>query len=85
MKLYVFSVYDSAVEAYSPPFFARALGQATRDFIAECNNEKSRIFQSPEHYSLFQLGAFHDDSGTFECLPVPVCIARAHEHKSTGV
>lgn len=85
MRYLLLTVYDSAVEAYSPPMCVRALGQGLRDFIQECNSEKSRIFQSPEHFSLFELGHFDDSSGQFDLHTAPRLVARAHEHKTTGV
>lgn len=84
MKLKVFTIYDKAVEAYSPPFFARATGQALRDFIEEVNNPQSRISKSPEHFALFDLGTFDDSNGQFDLFTSPRLVANAHEHKATG-
>lgn len=84
MNYIVLTIYDSAVEAYSPPFCVRAIGEGLRSFIAEVNNANSRISKSPHDFSLFELGRYDDGSGLFDLLAAPRCVARAHEHVNTG-
>lgn len=71
MKLFAFSVYDSAVGTYSPPFFVRAGGLAIRDFRFEIANPESRLSKSPGDYSLFCMGEFDDETATFSLFEAP--------------
>lgn len=71
MKMLGFSVFDSAVGSYSPPFWVRAGGLAIRDFRLEMANKDSRLSKSPGDYSLFFLGEFDDESGSFSILEAP--------------
>ena len=77
MKTIFCAVYDKATAAYMRPFTMQSIGQATRSFQDECQNENSPIAQHPEDYSLFQIGSFtdHDKLEPME----PKLIARAHE------
>lgn len=67
MKLQAFAAYDSAVEAFMPPFFARSKGEAMRSFSDACS-DNGRFAPHLGHYSLFHLGEFDDTNG----LIVPV-------------
>lgn len=65
MKLHIFSIYDSAVGAYMQPFFARSTGDAVRSFQDAVNDPKTSFNAHSSDYTLFYLGTFDDDSGTF--------------------
>lgn len=60
MKLKVYTVYDKAVGAYLPPFFARAKGDALRMFQASCQNSNHQFFKYAGDYTLFEIGEFDD-------------------------
>lgn len=79
MKLTACSIFDSAVNTYSPPFFVRSLGLALRDFRKEASNPQSRISESATDYTLFVVGEFNDESGFFDPLPAPRRVVSAHE------
>ena len=78
MNINMYTIRDSASEAYSRPFFARAHGEAIRGFEKENQNMKSMMFDNPEHFSLWFIGTFDDNKGELE-LPEsgPVCLAKA--------
>nr|UXQ87940.1 MAG: nonstructural protein [Microvirus sp.] len=60
-----FCVFDEISEAYIPPFFMHKEGQAIRTF-ADCINSRDHPFSAhPSHYTLFQVGSFDDNNGTF--------------------
>lgn len=63
MTLEMFAVYDSAVEAFMTPFFARSKGEALRSFIDACSDGKTNFCRHPEHFALYLVGSFDDDSG----------------------
>lgn len=63
MKLYVFSVYDSAAEAYLRPYCAESKGLGVRAFSDAVNDEKSPMFHHAADYTLFLVGEFGQGSG----------------------
>ncbi len=66
MKHKVFCVYDSAADAYLPPFFLPEQGQAIRVF-GDCVNSADHQFgKHPGDYTLFFLGSFDDRSAGFD-------------------
>lgn len=79
MRYKLMSIYDAAVESYSPPFCVRAVGQAIRDFQQEARDGKSRICASPKDYFLFELGEFDDAKAEFILLSAPRRIVSAQE------
>lgn len=71
MKLAMFSVYDSAAEAYLQPFFMRTRGEAVRAFIDAVNGGQEAFTAHPGDYTLFYLGTFDQSLAAFEdCEPV---------------
>ncbi len=69
MKHKVFSIFDSAAEAYLPPFCLPTVGMAVRIFTDCCNNEKHAFCGNPADYTLFELGFFDDGSALFDSSP----------------
>jgi len=65
MKLKCFSVHDSAVGAFLPPFFLTSDGAARRLFILTCQDGGHMFFKNPQDYVLFSLGEFDDSTGQF--------------------
>lgn len=74
----IYSVYDVAVNAYLPPFFMRADGEAIRAFTSLVRDPKSRFNADPQDYILFYLGDF-DDNGALFGISTPVSLAKGHE------
>lgn len=85
MRWKLMSVWDAAVENYSPPYCVRAIGEALRSFTQEANNPKSRISQSPKDYTLFQLGEFDDERGEVAMLAAPRRLLSGHEVSQTVI
>jgi hypothetical protein len=80
MILKVFTIFDSAVGAYLPPFFARSKGEALRSFTEACNDEKTNFCKYPLDYSLMYLGEYDDGGALFSCV-APVRVLAATEVK----
>lgn len=70
MRLFCYSVRDSAIEAFMPPFFARADGEATRMFVTAGRQGSLKDYH--EHYALYKIGSFDDSLGIFEPLTSPI-------------
>ncbi len=72
MKHKIFCVYDSAADAYLPPFFMPESGQAIRVF-GDCVNSADHQFgKHPSDYTLFFLGGFDDRSAWIDLESAPV-------------
>lgn len=59
----IYTVYDSAAEAYLEPFFARSHGEAVRSFEDAVNTEGHPFQRHPDDYTLYYIGTFTEDSG----------------------
>lgn len=78
MRSFVFSVFDSCSAVYDRPFISSADGAAVRSFGDIACDADHPIGAHPEHYLLFRIGTFDDNSG--ELVPEsPCCVAKAHE------
>ena len=64
-----FSIFDSAAQAYLPPFILPRDEMAQRTF-GDCVNSADHQFGAhPEHYTLFRLGVWDDETGIFTPEP----------------
>jgi long-subunit fatty acid transport protein len=75
MKLNVYSIYDSGIEAYAQPFLMQTDGQAIRAFQDNVNDEKSTIYNHADQFTLFKIAEYDDQTGKMENI----------ENKSLGV
>lgn len=64
MKVKCYAVRDTAVEAFLPPFYARADGEAVRSFGEACKDGK-RFATHAGDYALFAVGEFDDVTGMY--------------------
>ncbi|AXH73336.1 MAG: nonstructural protein [Microviridae sp.] len=78
----VFSLYDSAVEAYNVPMFLRTNGEAIRSLTAAVNDSESTICKWPDQYVLFELGTYDDSDGSFCPLSAPKSLGSALQYKA---
>lgn len=81
MKLKIFSIRDSAMDAYARPFFVPSVAMAARGFRDEANRAEGEICKHPEDYELFELGEFDEDTGRFTNLDVPRSVVRGVDCK----
>lgn len=63
MKQHICAVHDKASELFMRPFAVPAVGVALREFADAVNNPESDFSKHPDHYTLFTLGEFDDNSG----------------------
>lgn len=81
MKLRVFSVFDSAAEAFLPPMFLQSRGVAMRSFGDAVNRKDHQFHEHPEHFTLFEIGLWDDSNAQFELHKTPVSCGLAIEFK----
>jgi hypothetical protein len=68
MILTIYSIHDSAANAYLPPFFMHNDGLAIRTFQDMVNSkEENNISKHPDQFTLFKLGEYDDNTG--ELIP----------------
>ena len=71
-KLVAVSLFDIAAQFYHPPVFFRATGAALRWFEGLVKNpEAKELHEHPEHFQLFEVGAFDDFSAVFSPMTPP--------------
>lgn len=79
MKWEAFAVYDSAVEAYTKPFFEQTIGSAVRAFTDGVNQEGSMFSRHAKDYTLFHVGSFDERTGMFDKI-TPVSMGNALQY-----
>jgi len=85
MKLKIYTVYDSKMEAYLQPFFMHAKGQAIRTFSDMINDPQHNFHKHSEDFTLFELGTYEDSTAEITPYPTPISLGLALEFKNKGV
>lgn len=75
MKMKMFSVYDSKVEAFLQPFFMRTAAAALSAFTDLVNDSSTMFAKHPGDYTLFMLGDWEDETALFSPQTAPVNLA----------
>lgn len=78
MVLRSFSIFDSKIGAFHPPFFAPTDGSAVRSFQDLVNDQSTSISRHPRDYSLWCLGVWNDSTGRMEAFDHNVQVVEAH-------
>lgn len=73
----IYSVFDAKAEAFLQPIFVDTKGIVGRMFSAAVNDPSHDFHKFAEDYTLFELGMFHDEDGSFEMLSAPRAVATA--------
>lgn len=69
MPLGMYSIHDTKSGAFTPPFVARARGEAIRSFQAAIQDSQHPMSKFPADYVLYHVGTFFDDTGAVSDLP----------------
>lgn len=77
MKLQMFAVRDRATDQFGTPMFLVAEGQAIRSFTDEVNRAgaDNQIYNHPDDFDLYKLGAFDTATGLFEAVPPVMAVS----------
>lgn len=77
----VVAVHDSALDAFSRPFFVPTTQIAVRSFTDEVNRaaEGNAMFAHPEDYVLFAIGEWDDMTGRFSNYEDAQMLVRAKD------
>lgn len=68
MKLNVYVLFDSKVQAYMQPFYMRADGEAVRAVLQASRDPNVNFHQYPADFTLFRIGEYDDGSGRHKTL-----------------
>lgn len=68
MILLVFAARDTAVDAFMPPFFCRAKGEAIRSFMSAALDDGGSLAKHRVDYDLYQLGFYDDATGDLTAM-----------------
>ena len=79
MKMFMFAVYDSCSKMYDRPFCGRSEGEAVRSFGDIASDADHPIGKHPEHFSLFEVGSYDDNTGVVVAVEPVRYIVSAHE------
>lgn len=66
MIIGVYTVRDTATEAFMSPFHAPTPGAAIRMFTDTVNDPNSMLHKHPNDFYLFKIGDYDDATGTYE-------------------
>ncbi|AXH77456.1 MAG: nonstructural protein [Microviridae sp.] len=78
MKLKVFSIFDTKLADFAPPFCSLTEASAIRSFTDEINSGQSPLAKHPEDFSLYMLAEYDSSTGTFDTYsPVNLMTAAA--------
>lgn len=72
MKLNVYAIYDSKVNAYLNPFYMRSDGEAVRAVTEAAKDRNSNFCKYPADFTLFRVAEYDDQSGRFYALDAHV-------------
>lgn len=74
MQQNIYVLYDAKAGAYLTPFFFQNDSLAVRQMMMLLENKEGVFALHPEDFTLFQIGAYHDDTGTIDpCEPLALC------------
>jgi len=79
MKLQVFAIYDAKVQTYNHPIFLPTRGAAIRVWEDTVTDKTTSFSKHPADYTLFHLGEYDDQTGTFENFHTPVSLGTGLE------
>lgn len=80
MKTKVFAVYDAKAETFMQPFHMNTRGMATRAWMDTVNDAKTQFNKHPQDFTLFELGEFDDEKGTFHNHNTPQSVGLAIQY-----
>lgn len=80
----MFSVFDSKIKAFDPPFIMRNAAEAIRSFelaVNHSDNAKGKIATFPEDFVLFEIGEWSDVEGTFKLYDAKISLGTGIQMK----
>lgn len=82
MKQKAFTIFDSKVGAYMQPFFMVSTGAAIRTWGDTVNDPKTQFSKHPGDFTLFEIGSYDEETGTFENYQAKINLGTALEART---
>lgn len=80
----VYTVYDSAVQAYDKPFVLRNKGEALRSWQEVANNKETMICKRPSEFTLFEIGEWDDLTGVISLYETKMSLGLAADFQKAS-
>lgn len=75
MEINVYSMFDSAAQAFTQPFFLQNDGLAIRAFQDNINSpEPNNVSEHPDQFTLFRIAEYNDKTGIIDKLEKPISL-----------
>lgn len=81
MKHIILSIYDCKAEAYDSPVFVQSRGVAIRELTEAVNNPQHRLSKHSSDLTVFEVGTFDFQTGTFELHDAKIALCTLSELK----
>jgi len=79
----MFAIFDSKAKYFNKPFMFQSKGEAVRGFSDLANDTQTEIGRHPEDFTLFYLGEYMQDKGSFKNAISPESLGVAIEYIKT--
>jgi hypothetical protein len=80
-KFVVCTVFDSKVQAFEQPFFARTRGEALRMWQEVSNDAQTKFARHPEDFALMEIAEYDDQTAQFVNHSAPQNLGLAVQFK----
>lgn len=77
----VFTIFDSKVGCYFPPFMMRSVGEAERAVGSHANDPLHNFYKYAEDFTLFEIGSWDERTGKYSLLDAPHSIGNLVQFK----
>lgn len=77
----LFSIFDSASNSYDVPRAFISRGVALRSLMDAMTEPNTPFYKHPQHFSMFYLGEFDQETARITLLPAPELVANLWELK----
>lgn len=75
----IYVIRDQASQTFATPWFSLTLGTAMREFESGVTQPGTAYYDYPEHFSLYRLGTYEEESAQMDLYQEPEFIAKAVE------
>lgn len=80
MNINIYSIFDSAVKAFTQPIFCQTDAAAVRLFQDQVNRKDGVISAHPDQFTLMRIGSWNDSKGEI-CSHEPVSLGNGLQYK----
>lgn len=77
--LRIVAILDDGIGSFMRPICTRSNGEAIRSFIDEVNRPDSDMGKHAADYTLYEIGAFDEETGALKPLQLPNILMRAND------